>query len=102
MTAVIVVYFLSTFAVSYIRGGQLSGEEDRLTAEIGELEGKYERLQALEQYLASDEYIEAVAREQLGLVKSGEEAYIAISTQPTPTAAPGEPRQDLWWEVLVR
>ena len=102
VTVAIVGYFLLTFALSYVRGGQLNAQEERLTTEIADLQAKYDRLQALEEYLKSDEYIEAVAREQLGLVKSGEVAYVAISTQATPTPAPGAPRQDLWWETLIR
>jgi cell division protein FtsB len=83
-----------------VRSHQLSGEEDRLQSEIDDLETRYERLRALDDYLNSDEYIEAVAREQLGLVKPGETAFIAIPTQPSPTPAVGE--SDLWWETLIR
>lgn len=102
VTALIVVYFLVTFAGNFVRGEQLDREEQRVQAEIDSLREHYERLQALEQYLQSDEYIEAIAREQLGLVREGEVAIVAIPTQPSPTPAPGEPRPDLWWEVLIR
>lgn len=101
VTACIVVYFLGMFAANAIRTQQLNEQEDRLIAEIEEMQTRYERLKALEQYLSSDEYVEAIAREQLGLVKPGETAYIAISTQPTPTPVPGA-ASDLWWENLIR
>jgi cell division protein DivIC len=95
------VYFLASGAANLVRSHQLNQQESRLQSEIDDLETRYERLSALEQYLNSDEYIEAVAREQLGLVKRGETAFIAISTQPSATPAPGE-APDLWWESLIR
>jgi cell division protein DivIC len=100
VTAVIVVYFLATFTVNFIRNQQLNEQESRLHDQVAEYQERYDRLKALEEYLGSDEYIETVAREELGLVKEGEIGFVAISTQPEPTPVPGEPR--LWWEVLIR
>lgn len=102
VTAVIVGYFLVTGATTALRSGQLSDREDRLQAEITELEDRYERLQALREYLDSDEYVEAVAREQLGLVRDGETSIVVISTVPSPTPDAGEPEGELWWERLIR
>ena len=101
VTAVIVGYFLVTGATTALRSNQLNEREDRLQAEITELEDRYERLQGLREYLDSDEYIEAVAREQLGLVRKGETSIVVISTAPTPDA--DEPEEnELWWETLIR
>jgi cell division protein FtsB len=100
-TALVVVYFLFAFAFNAIRGHQLSAQEDRLQAEIADLQSRHDRLVALEQYLKSDEYIEEVAREQLGYVKQGEIGFIAISSQPTPTPEPGA-LPELWWDTLIR
>lgn len=102
VTAIIVVYFLATFATNFVRDRQLNSQEARLQADIDSMQERYERLQALEDYLKSDEYVEDVAREQLGLVKEGETAFVAIPTQPTPTPVPGESDLDLWWDVLIR
>ncbi len=96
-----VVYFLASGATNLVRSQQLTQEESNLQSQIGDLESRYERLIALEAYLESDEYIEAIAREQLGLVKPGETAFIAIPTQPSPAPEPGS-ATDLWWEVLIR
>ncbi len=96
-----VVYFLASGAVNLVRSHQLTQEESSLQSEIDDLESRYDRLLALEEYLESDEYIEAIAREQLGLVKPGETAFIAIPTQPSPAPEPGS-GTDLWWEVLIR
>ena len=100
-TALIVIYFLAMFAMNLIQSQQLNDEEARLLAEIEDLNSRYERLQKLEVYLNSDAYIEAIAREQLGLVKAGEVSFVAISTKPTATPAPGE-EPPLWWQALAR
>jgi cell division protein DivIC len=101
-TAVIAVYFLTTGAVNAIQGRQLSQQEDRLQQDIADLQSRYDRLQALKDYLNSDEYIESVAREELGLVKRGEEGIVVISSVPAPTPAPDEGAPSLWWDVLIR
>lgn len=100
-TALVVVYFLFAFAFNAIRGHQLGAQESRLEAEINDLESRHDRLVALEQYLKSDEYIEEVAREELGYVKQGEVGFIAISSRPTATPEPGT-LPELWWDSLIR
>ena len=102
VTALIVVYFLITGVVSSVRSHQLHQQEGRLRAEIEQLQARHERLAALEEYLNSDEYIEAVAREQLGLVREGETGFVAISTAPLPTPPPNQAQPELWWDVLIR
>jgi cell division protein FtsB len=87
--------------MNLIQSQQLNDEEARLLAEIEDLSSRYERLQKLEVYLNSDAYIEAIAREQLGLVKQGEVSFVAISTVPTATPAPGE-EPPLWWQAIAR
>lgn len=103
VTAVILGYFLVTGATTALRSGQLNDREDRLQAEITDLEDRFERLEALREYLDSDEYIEVVAREQLGLVREGETSIVVISTAPS-TARGGEESEEdeLWWERLTR
>ena len=102
VTALAVVYFLAAGAFNAIRSHHLRGEEGRLRAEIQDIQRRYDRLQALKDYVNSDEYVESVARGQLGLVRQGETAFIAISSVPTPTPAAGEARPELWWDVLIR
>jgi len=103
VTALIVGYFLVTGATTALRASRLSDREDRLEAEIAGLQQRYQRLEALRQYLGSDEYIEAVAREQLGLVSEGETSIVVISTAPSPTPDPDAPEEDeLWWQTLIR
>jgi cell division protein DivIC len=102
VTTLVVAYFLITAGVHEVRSHQLRQQEDRLRSEIAQIEQRHQRLQALREYLNSDEYIESVAREQLGLVREGETGFIAISTRPSATPAPGEPQPELWWDVLLR
>ena len=103
ITVVIVGYFLVMGATSALRSRQLSEREGRFEAEIAGLQQRYERLEALRDYLTSDEYIEAVAREQLGLVGEGQTSIIVIPAGPSATPEPGQPAQrELWWETLIR
>ena len=44
-----------------------------------------QRLEALREYLNSNEYIEGVAREELGLVRQGETSIVVIPTIASPT-----------------
>ena len=102
VTALVVAYFLVGGAFNAIRSQQLREQEGQLRAEVQDLQLRYRELQALERYLDSDEYIEAVAREQLGLVRRGEIGIVAIPAQPSPTPKPGAAEPELWWDVLIR
>lgn len=102
ITVLIVVYFLTVGVVHTVRSHQLGQREDSARAEIEQLLARHQRLEALKDYLNSDEYIEAVAREQLGFVREGEIGFVAISTVPAPTPAPGQAPPELWWDVLIR
>lgn len=102
VTALVVAYFIVGGAFNAIRSHQLRQQEAQLRSEIRDLQARYQELTALRDYLDSDEYIEAVARERLGLVRRGETAIVAIPTQPSPTPAPDDPGPELWWDILIR
>jgi cell division protein DivIC len=102
VTALVVAYFLVGGAFNAIRSSQLRQQENQLRAEIHDLQERHQELSALREYLDSDEYIEAVAREQLGLVRRGETGIVAIPTQPSPAPQPGEEKPELWWDILIR
>ncbi len=101
-TAFIAVYFVVGGALNAVRSHHLRQEENGLHTDIRDLQARYDRLQALKEYLNSDEYIESTAREQLGLVRKGETGFVAIPSQPTPTPAPDADAPTLWWDVLIR
>lgn len=72
---------------------QIDREEERLEALERENVRLTERLHRLE----DPEYQEKLAREQLGLVRPGETAYVIVPT-PTATAAPDpEPEEAAPW-----
>ena len=105
-TAVVVVYLLFTAASDAIQSYQLGEDEDRLREEVQGLEDQYQRLSDLRDYLNSDEYIEWVARRELGLVGPGETGIIVL---PAPTSVPSDgvtqeergAQQDDWREDVI-
>jgi cell division protein FtsB len=102
ISAAVIVYFLVVAGIGAVRSYQLHQREGSLRSELQELHARYDRLQALKDYLNSDEFIESAAREQLGLVREGETGFVAISSQPAPTPAPNDPHPELWWDILIR
>jgi cell division protein FtsB len=109
ITAVVVVYLIFTAVSSAIQSYQLGEDEDRLRDEVQGLEQRYHRLSDLRDYLNSDEYIEWVARRELGLVGPGETGIIVVS-EPTSVPSEGEEedsqaeqgqQQNLTWEEII-
>jgi cell division protein FtsB len=111
-TAVVVVYLIFTVASNAIQSFQLGQDEDRLRDDVQGLQERYNRLSALRDYLNSDEYIEWVARRELGLAGPGETGIIVLS-EPTPASSQGGveeeqgspagqgQQQDRWWEDII-
>jgi cell division protein FtsB len=110
-TAVVVVYLIFTAVSSAIQSFQLGEDEDRLHDEVQGLEQRYHRLSDIRDYLNSDEYIEWVARRELGLVGPGETGIIVVS-EAAPVLSEGEgeeegsqaeqgQQQHLTWEEII-
>ena len=111
-TAVVVAYLIFTAASSAIQAFQLGEDEDRLRDEVQGLEERYDRLSALRDYLNSDEYIEWIARRELGLVGPGETGII-VQSSATLVPSEGEEgeeqgsqagqgqQQGHWWEDTI-
>jgi len=96
-TAVVVVYFIFTAASNTLQAIQIGQDESGLRQEVDGLAERYDQLTALREYWKSDDYIEWVARRELGLVRPGELGIIVISAvTPTPPAEPPRPL----WEAL--
>lgn len=85
--------FLQTAAQSF----RLREMERDLVMEVQELREQRAELEGLATYLESDEYIEAFARQQFGLVRPGE-----ILVEVDAPSSAGEERQpgERWWEAL--
>lgn len=84
---------IQTAAQSY----RLRQHEREVFMRVQDLRAQHAELQGLLTYLKSDEYVEAFARQQFGLVKPGE-----ILVQIDAPTAPPVPRRlgEKWWEAL--
>ena len=85
--------FLQTAAQSY----RLRESERILFDEVQVLRQQHAELEGLAAYLESDEYVEAFARQQFGLVKPGE--TLVVVDAPTSSASERVPGER-WWEAL--
>ncbi|MGE3856907.1 MAG: septum formation initiator family protein [Dehalococcoidia bacterium] len=84
---------VQTAAQSY----RLREHEREMFMRVQELRQQRAELQGLLAYLKSDEYVEAFARQQFGLVKPGEIlVQVDAPVAPPPERRPGEK----WWEAL--
>jgi len=95
VTLVAVFYFVFAGVTGAFRNQQLDGRKDALEQEIAQLEQDRTQLEAVREYLTSDEYIERAARSQLGLVRPGELGVVIVA--PTPD----EDKNDVatpWWK----
>ncbi len=101
LAAVAVGYFVFNAAKDTVLSHHLTQEEQQLHQQIDRLQSDKARLEALRDYLKTDEYVEGVAR-RLGLVRPGETLVIVSSTAPaTPTPTPGGVASTKpWWEQL--
>lgn len=100
VTVALVVYFGVTAASNAIDGYRLDSERATIEREIATLESQHGQLLALRDYLESDEYVETVARRELGLVMPGQSAVVVVSPART---TPANPSGDTmrWWERLI-
>jgi cell division protein FtsB len=100
--ALALIYLVFAAARYVVLNQRLDNEETGLRAELHELGRDRERLVAMRDYLASDQYVIEVARRVLGLVSPGETLVIVSSTAPatsTPEAPTGQDTSSSdWWE----
>ncbi len=99
------------FGGAYWDGYQLRRDAARLARERDELRRENAELREEIRLLNTPEYIERLAREQLGLVRPGEIAVILVrpTPAPAPPAAPDreagqrrrEREQRPWWARLL-
>ncbi len=84
---------VQTAAQSY----RLRATERDLFLEVQTLREQRAELEGLLAYLNSDEYVEAFARQQFGLVKPGE---TLVEVDAPPSAQQGAQPGQRWWEAL--
>ena len=97
---VAVSYFAFAAVTNGLQTHNLQQQEAAVQSEVDRLLDQYRRMSALEDYMDSDEYIELVAREQLGLVRSGETA-IAVTPVGGEADAPTTASPGGWWNSLT-
>ncbi|MDR7545026.1 MAG: septum formation initiator family protein [Armatimonadota bacterium] len=104
--AVCVVAALAvSFGGAYWDGYQLRREVSELMRERDTLRRRNAELRERIRLLHTPEYIERLAREQLGLVKPGEIAVILVQPTPTPSPSPsraGNESRPRWRRWLPR
>jgi cell division protein FtsB len=93
--------FLCLFLYSYVQTAtqtyRLHEQRRVLAHDVDELRRQRAELVGLKEYLASDEYLETVARTKFGLVRPGETAVqVDAPVQAPPARLPGQ----RWWEAL--
>lgn len=100
MILAVAALLFGLFAYSLLQTTQSSARlHDRqaaLQAQVSTLAQEKADLEGLRAYLATDEYIEAVARNEFGLVKPGETAVV-VSAPPAPDSGRVAKR---WWQEL--
>jgi cell division protein FtsL len=105
LAALVVVGVLATaFATAYWDGYRLRREGAELSRERERLRHENAQLREEIRLLNTPEYIERLAREQLGLVRPGEIAIMLVPPTPAATPRPGKraPERSWWDRVMGR
>lgn len=97
--ALLMVYLAFLAVTNAVHARQLRQEEARLERALQEKQQQEARLQALREYMRSDQYVEAVARRELGLVYPGETNVVVVSPPPERRETGGWGH---WWERYFR
>ena len=106
----VVGYLVFAASGQYLHSRQLERDEMRVRQEITELQHQHQELLEVRDYLASDDYVEGVARGMLGLVRPGETLVVVSSTASLSSPAAEEEseapsatdEQRPWWERLFK
>ncbi len=97
VAALLLVLFAYSAAQTAAQTYRLREARQALETELSELRLQRAELEGLRAYLASEEYIEAVARGQFGLARPGE---IAVTVEAPASADPEHVPGQRWWQAL--
>ena len=95
--AFVSVYFGFSVVGNRFHQYQLDREKSQLEARISAEQTRYSRLDALRQWMESDQFVEASARKE-GMIRPGDHAIVVAAPTATATVGPvGE-----WWEKYIK
>lgn len=80
ITIVGLIYIGSAYAVGFVKIHRMSQAIHESEAALARIQSENDRMREQLEHMGSDEYIEAIAREQLGLVYPGETAVVVVKT----------------------
>ena len=96
-------YFVFSAVGDTLLSAKLSKDQQQLHGQIDQLQQQKDELTSIRDYLQTDQYVEGVARQVLGLVRPGQKLFVVASdAAPTPaapssgSAATPQP----WWERI--
>ncbi|MFQ5878660.1 MAG: septum formation initiator family protein [Dehalococcoidia bacterium] len=97
-----VAYFAFAGVSNALQTQRLRQDEERLHRQIDQLQQDYRRLVGLYEYMNSDEYIESVARQQLGLVRPDETPIFVLPPPADESEEEGPtPTGGRWWDAIL-
>lgn len=89
-------YFVYSALSGYAHGQRIDKDRAEAAAQVAQLQKQESYLEAIHKYVASDAYVEQVARRQLGYIREGEIPFVVTSPPLNDDQQPsGE-----WWERL--
>ena len=99
----VIGYFAFVAVGGTLLSQRVNQEEQDLRQEAAALQQDHATLEAIREFLWTDEYVEGVARRMLGLVREGE-SLVTVAPSVTATPALEEDArargQRRWWEEL--
>lgn len=97
---VVVCYFTFSAGNTFLNSMHLSSREKTVEQEVHALQEQVVQLERVRDYVATDEYVEFMARRLFGLVKPGE-TLVVVDAPPGQSAAGDESLEHLtWWQRL--
>lgn len=89
-------YFVYTALSGYTHSRSINNDRQQAAAQVQQLQQQESYLEAIHKYVASDAYVEQVARRQLGYIREGEIPFVVTS----PPLKDDQQPSGQWWERL--
>ncbi len=89
-------YFVYTAVSGYTHSQRIDKGRAEAASDVAQLQQKEAYLEAIHKYVASDAYVEQVARRQLGYIRDGEIPFVVTS----PPLDQNQQSSGEWWERL--